>query len=257
MRIDILTLFPEMFESVLGSSILKRAAQKPKDRTGLSPKDDNSHLKAPVNYHVHQLRDYTTDKHRKVDKPPFGGGPGMVIQCQPTWDAVKAIQNMDEAPTRRILLTPQGKPLTQEKLEELAKLPRVLLIAGHYEGFDERVIDKLAPIEEISIGDYVLSGGELAAMVLIDGIVRLLPNVLGDQQSALQDSFSQGGTGVSGEEKRGGILDCAHYTRPAVWEGMEIPKVLLSGDHKKIDAWREENAIERTKQRRPDLLDSK
>ncbi len=254
MRIDILTLFPEMFEPVLDSSILKRAAQKPKDRTGISPSADHSSIEAPVNYHVHQLRDYTTDKHRKVDKPPFGGGPGMVIQCQPTWDAVQAIEKMDEAPTRRILLTPQGKPLTQAKLEELASLPRVLLIAGHYEGFDERVIEKLAPIEEISIGDYVLSGGELAALVLVDGIVRLLPNVLGDQQSALQDSFSQGGTGVSGTEKCGGILDCAHYTRPAEWEGMKIPEVLLSGDHKKIDAWREKNAIKRTEKRRPDLL---
>ncbi len=255
MRIDILTLFPEMFDAVLNTSILKRATQKPQDRTGLSPKiKTQQEQQPPVNYHLHQLRDYTQDKHRKVDKPPFGGGPGMVIQCQPTWDAVQKIQAMHPTPAKIILLTPQGKPLKQKKLIQLANTPRILLIAGHYEGFDQRVIQKIAP-EEISVGDYVLSGGELPAMILIDGIVRLLPNVLGDPQSAIQDSFSQGGTGVSGQQKQCGILDCAHYTRPAQWQGLDVPPVLLSGDHKKIDQWRQQNALDRTQAKRPDLLD--
>ena len=174
MRIDVLSLFPEMFQPVLGSSILKRAAEADL-----------------VSYHLTDIRQYTADKHGKVDDRPFGGGPGMVMACQPLWDAVMAVEAMDRRPAKRILLTPQGKLLTQKLAEELATQPRLLIIAGRYEGIDERVIEKLQPTE-ISIGDYVLSGGELPAMVLIDTIVRLLPGVLGDEDSADCDSFSPG-----------------------------------------------------------------
>jgi tRNA (guanine37-N1)-methyltransferase len=240
MRIDVLTLFPEMFEGVLSSSILKRAAEP------IAHPANPDEVRDPVvSYHVTNLRDYADNKHQKVDQPSFGGGPGMVIQCQPIWDGVQAVQAMDDHPATRILLTPQGVPLTQPIVEELAELPRLLMIAGHYEGIDERVIEKLAPIREISVGDYVLSGGELPAMTLIDAVVRLLPGALGHQDSAHHDSFSPG-------TKR--LLDHPHYTRPRIWEGMEAPEVLLSGNHAKIEAWREAEALKRTKERRPDLL---
>jgi tRNA (guanine37-N1)-methyltransferase len=241
MRIDVLTLFPDMFAGVLGSSILKRAAEP------ISHPADPSNVRPPVvSYHVTNIRDYTDNKHQKVDQTSCGGGPGMVMQCQPVWDAVQAVEAQDEHPATRILLTPQGEPLTQLIVEELAGLPRILMIAGHYEGIDERVIEKLAPIREISVGDYVLSGGELPAMTLIDAVVRLLPGALGHQDSAHHDSFSPGA-------KR--LLDHPHYTRPRTWEGMEVPEVLLSGDHAKIEAWRVEEARKRTAERRPDLLD--
>ncbi len=236
MRIDVLTLFPEMFQGVLGSSILKRAAdpQLHADRPA-GP---------PVAYHVADIRQYTTDKHGKVDKAPYGGGPGMVIQCQPVWDAVQAVEALDPRPATRVLMTPQGQPLRQALVEELAHLPRLLIIAGHYEGIDERVIEELAP-REISIGDYVLSGGELPAMVLIDAIVRLLPDALGHAESASYESFAPGATG---------LLDCPHYTRPPEWMGRKVPDVLLSGHHAQIDQWRHEQSRQRTAQRRPDLL---
>lgn len=227
MRIDVLTLFPEMFGPILGASILKRAAE-----AGL------------VDYHLTDIRRFTTNKHRRVDDRPFGGGPGMVMYCQPLWDAVMAVEGQAAPPPLRILMSPQGRPLTQPMAEELAAQPRLLIIAGHYEGIDERVIQRLAPTE-ISIGDYVLSGGELPALVLIDAIVRLIPGVLGDDQSAIHDSFSPGA---------GRLLDHPHYTRPPVWEGMETPPVLLSGDHAKIEAWRKRQALERTRERRPDLI---
>lgn len=171
----------------------------------------------------------------------------MVMMCQPLWDAVLAIEAIDPRPALRILMTPQGVPLTQKRVEELAAHPRLLIIAGHYEGVDERVIEKLAPLE-ISIGDYVLSGGELGAMVLIDAVARLIPGVLGDEQSNRGDSFSQ--VGPAGER----LLDCPHFTRPAEWMGMRVPDVLISGDHGKVSAWRLEQMIERTRVRRPDLL---
>jgi tRNA (guanine37-N1)-methyltransferase len=235
MRIDMLTTFPEMFSTqppaALGVSIPGRAAA-----AGL------------VEIHATDIRTYTTNRHRKTDDRPFGGGPGMVMMCQPLWDAVQAVEAVDPRPARRILLTPQGRPLTQPLVEELATLPRLLLIAGHYEGIDERVIDALAP-QEISIGDYVLSGGELAAMVLIDAVVRLLPGVLGDQESNLQDSFSQEADGRR-------LLDCPHYTRPREWMGREVPEILMSGDHGKVAEWRLEQKVARTKTRRPDLLGS-
>ncbi len=243
MRIDILTLFPEMFAPVLGASILKRAAdpalyEKAAGELTLEPHG------APVAYHLTDIRAYTTDKHGKVDDRPFGGGPGMVMQCQPVWDAVQAVEKLDPRKARRIVLSPQGRRLDQPLVEELAGQPRLLLIAGHYEGFDQRAIDALEPLE-VSIGDYVLSGGELAAMVLTDAVVRLIPGVLGDERSAHHESFSAGAQG---------LLDYPHYTRPAVWQGRTVPEVLLSGDHARIEAWRKEQARHRTELRRPDLL---
>jgi len=244
MRIDVLTLFPEMFANVLGSSILKRAAEPivdPKTKDSGSPV-----VRQPVvSYHLHDIRDHTADKHGKVDQAPFGGGPGMVMQCQPVWDCVQAVETQHERRAMRILMTPQGEPLRQAVVEELSKCERLLIIAGHYEGIDERVIDALAPIREISIGDYVLSGGELPAMVLIDAIVRLIPGAVGDLASTDHESFSPSAHG---------LLDYPHYTRPREWSGREVPAVLLSGDHAKIARWREEQALERTKLRRPDLL---
>lgn len=238
-RIDILTLFPDMFQSVLGSSILKRAAEDVAD-----PKDKSRIRPAVVQYHLTDIRQYTQDKHGKVDQSPFGGGPGMVMQCQPVWDAVQAVEAQDPRPAQRILLTPQGHRLTQPLVESLAQQDRLLLIAGHYEGLDERVIEKLDPLQ-VSIGDYVLSGGELAAMVLVDAIVRLIPGALGDETSASHESFSSGASGQ---------LDYPHYTRPRVWMDMPVPEVLLSGDHAKIERWRREQSLLRTQQRRPDLL---
>ena len=244
MRIDVLTLFPEMFEGVLGASILKRAAQET-----AHPDDLGKVQQAKVSYHLTDIRDYTTDKHQKVDQRPFGGGPGMVMQCQPIWDAVRAVESQDaQLSATRVLMTPQGKKLDQALVDQLAGMPRLLIIAGHYEGIDERVIRRLDPIMEVSMGDYVLTGGELPAMVLIDAVVRLQPGVLGDDESVEVESFSKG---------NGGLLDCPHYTRPQVWEGMEVPAVLLSGDHGSIEAWRREQSRLRTAQRRPDLMQEK
>ena len=226
LRIDILTLFPEMFEPILGTSIPKRAAAK-----GL------------VSYHLTQLRDFATDKHRSVDDRPFGGGPGMVMMCQTAFDAIDHIDKQDPRPATRVMLSPQGRVLDQKTAEHLATQDRLLIMCGHYEGFDERIIDKLQPME-ISIGDYVLSGGELAAMVLIDSIVRLIPGVLGHSQSAVEESFADG------------LLEHPHYTRPPEYDGLRVPEVLLSGDHKKIAAWRDEQRKLRTKLKRPDLWDA-
>jgi len=239
MRIDVLTLFPQMFESVLGSSILKRAAD-PELET-----PDPAVATPLVSYHLTDIRTFAGNKHQKVDKPPYGGGPGMVMQCQPIWDAVHAVEAADPTPATRIVMTPQGEKLDQPLAEELAGHKRLLIIAGHYEGIDERVIEALDPVRHISIGDYVLSGGELPAMVLIDAIVRLIPGVLGDDESAHQDSFAAGNNR---------LLDCPHYTRPPQWQGMDVPEVLLSGDHAAVDAWRREQSRTRTAKRRPDLL---
>lgn len=233
MRIDILTLFPQMFTDVLGSSILKRAGE------------DLPQRPAPVHYHLTDIRQYTNDKHGKVDRPPYGGGPGMVIQCQPVWDAVRSVEAQAAGPVTRILMTPKGRRLDQALVSDLATRPRLLIIAGHYEGIDSRVIEKLDPIEQISIGDYVLSGGELPAMVLVDALVRLVPGVLGDETSSECESFSSGCDGM---------LDHPHYTRPPIWEDMQVPPVLLSGDHGRIESWRREQSRQTTEQRRPDLL---
>jgi len=234
LRIDILTTFPEMFSAespgALGVSIPSRART-----AGL------------VEWHATDVRAFAENKHRKTDDRPFGGGPGMVMMCQPLWDAVLAVEAQDPRPATRILMTPQGRPLKQELVEELAHRPRLLIIAGHYEGIDERVIEALAPME-ISIGDYVISGGELAGLVFIDAVVRLLPGALGDHLSAATDSF--GRIGPHGER----LLDCPHYTRPREWMGREAPEVLLSGDHGRIGVWRREQMEARTRARRPDLV---
>lgn len=230
MRIDLLTLFPEMFPPVLASSIVGRAAD-----AGIA------------DYHVHDIRQYAQNKHAKVDDRPFGGGPGMVLMCQPVYDAVLSVEALDARPATRIVLTPQGEPLRQKRVEWLATQERLLFIAGHYEGFDERVLEELNPLE-LSIGDYVLSGGELAALVIVDAVVRLLPGALGHEQSAAEDSFSTATT-KDGQT----LLDCPHYTRPREWRGREVPEVLLSGDHAAIAAWRDEERRKRTRERRPDL----
>ncbi|HLO41091.1 MAG TPA: tRNA (guanosine(37)-N1)-methyltransferase TrmD [Phycisphaerales bacterium] len=239
LRIDILTTFPEMF-----------SAQAPAAMAVSIP--GRARAAGLLELHATDIRTYTTDKHRKTDERPFGGGPGMVMMCQPVFDAVTAVEALDPRPATRILLTPQGEPLRQPMVEELAGHPRLLLIAGHYEGIDERVIQRLAP-REISIGDYVLSGGELGAMVLIDAITRLLPGVLGHDDSASSDSFAI----ARGDPQSRRLLDCPHYTRPRVWEGMEVPEVLLSGDHARIATWRLQQMLERTQARRPDLFANK
>jgi len=236
LRIDLLSIFPEVFEPVLGSSIGGRA------RTA-----------GAVEWFAHDIRDYTTDKHQRVDDRPFGGGPGMVMSCQPVWDAVAAVEAMDARPAARVHMTPQGERLTQGIVEGLAAESRLLILCGHYEGIDERVIERLAP-REISVGDYVLSGGEIPAMTLVDAVVRLQPGALGHEESAAQDSFSgpRGAALGQGGER---LLDCPHYTRPRVWESMEAPEVLFSGDHGAVERWRRERAVERTRARRPDLLE--
>ena len=235
MRIDILTLFPEMLEATLATSIVKRAQDC-----------------GQVEIHIHDIRSWADNKHRKVDDRPFGGGPGMVMMCQPLHDAVHEVErqvNIPECSPVRIHFTPQGELLKQERVEQLSREKHLLLIAGHYEGIDERVIETLDPLE-LSIGDYVLSGGEIPALLLVDAVVRLLPGVLGHADSADQDSFSKRAT----DGKR--LLDCPHYTRPRVWNEKEVPEVLLSGDHKAVDQWRQEQMESRTKTRRPDLLDN-
>jgi tRNA (guanine37-N1)-methyltransferase len=232
-RIDLLTLFPEACEPFFAASILGRAA-----RSGR------------VTIRCHNIRDYSTDPHRKVDDRPFGGGPGMVMMCQPVFDAVEAVEKSGTCRATRILLCPQGQPLTQRIVEELAADEWLVLIAGHYEGFDERIRLGLRP-REISLGDYVLSGGESAAMALVDAVVRLLPGVLGDARSPAEESFSV----LSGRPDRPvACLEYPQYTRPQEFRGLEVPKILVSGDHERIRAWRAEQALTRTAQRRPDLL---
>ncbi len=207
-----------------------------------------------VDWHATNIRDFAENKHAKTDDRPFGGGPGMVMMCQPIWDAVHAVEALDPRPAHRILLTPTGERLTQARVEELATLERWVLIAGHYEGIDQRVIDRLQPLE-LSLGDYVISGGELAAMVLMDAIIRLLPGALGDDQSALHDSFSLIQMPVTSKKASAGapiaerLLDCPHYTRPREWMGQSVPDVLLSGDHAAIAAWRLMQMRERTRAR--------
>src|SRR5947207_1453062 len=223
MRIDILTLFPEMFAAVLGTSIPKRAAEK-----GL------------VEYKFTNIRDFATDAHKSVDDKPFGGGPGMVMMCPVVFDAIEHLEKLDGRPATRILLTPQGRQFNQEMAGEFAAKERLVLIAGHYEGFDERISTGLSPIE-VSIGDYVLSGGELAAMIVIDAVVRLLPGALGAEEGAADESFADG------------LIEHPQYTRPREFRGMSVPDVLLSGDHRKIAQWRLEQRKNRTRQRRPDL----
>ena len=223
LRVDILTLFPEMFTPVLGTSIPKRAAEK-----GL------------VEYRLTNIRDFAEGVHKSVDDKPFGGGPGMVMMAPVVFEAVETVEKQDHRPATRILLTQQGRVFDQKLAESLAKHPRLLLIAGHYEGFDERIIEGLRPLE-VSIGDYVLSGGELAAMVVVDAVVRLLPGALGAEDGAADETFA------------GGLLEHPQYTRPREFRGMGVPEVLLGGNHGAIAAWRHEQREIRTEQRRPDL----
>ncbi|NHM29772.1 tRNA (guanosine(37)-N1)-methyltransferase TrmD [Neobacillus terrae] len=226
MKIDVLTLFPEMFGGVFGHSILKKAEEK-----------------NAVEYNVVNFRDYADNKHNTVDDYPYGGGAGMVLKPQPIFDAVASLtEASSESGTRIILMCPQGERFNQQKAEELAKEDHLLFVCGHYEGYDERIREHLIT-DEISIGDYVLTGGELGAMVVIDSVVRLLPKVLGNEESHMKDSFSTG------------MLEHPHYTRPADFRGMKVPDVLLSGNHKLIEEWRVKESLRRTLLRRPDLFE--
>ena len=223
MRIEIATLFPEMCEAVLGESIVGRARKAGK-----------------IEVHCRQIREYTLDKHRRVDDTPYGGGMGMVMQCEPIYNCYKAVCEEWETKPHTIYMSPKGKVLTQERAAELSKMDDILIICGHYEGVDQRVIDKIID-EEISIGDYVLTGGELPAMVLTDCVARMCPGVLSDDVCFEEESIFSG------------LLEYPHYTRPEVWEGEKVPDVLLSGHHANIQKWRHEQSEELTKERRPDL----
>lgn len=222
LRFDILTIFPKSFAPILNESIVKRAQQKKK-----------------VAIKVHDLRDFTVDKHRKVDDRPFGGGPGMVMAPQPIFDAVKKVKKSRKS--RVILMCPSGKKLDQKLAKDLTKYRQLIIICGHYEGVDERIRAGLAD-ESISIGDYVLTGGELPAMVLVDCMTRLIPGVLGKKESLFTESFEDN------------LLEYPQYTRPANFHGKKVPNVLLSGNHKTIEAWRKDQALRKTRKLRPDLL---
>ncbi|MCX7885880.1 MAG: tRNA (guanosine(37)-N1)-methyltransferase TrmD [Verrucomicrobiae bacterium] len=224
MEIDVLTLFPRIFEGPLEESILKRARQ-----SGL------------VQIRVHNLRDFAHDKHRTVDDRPYGGGPGMLMKPEPIFEAVETLRRQESCV---VLMTPQGTLFTQQRARQFARKPHLIIICGHYEGVDERVRVALVD-EEVSIGDYVLTNGALAAAVFVDAVVRLVPGVLGHEQGAEDDSFSSG------------LLEAPQYTRPVEFRGMRVPDVLLSGDHAAIARWRAEQALLRTRQRRPDLLSDK
>lgn len=221
---DVITIFPEIFNAYLNESIIKRAIQR-----GL------------INVKIYNLRDFATDKHKTVDDYPYGGGSGMVMKIEPIYNAINSIKS-DGVERLTIMLSPQGKTYTQEMAEDLSRnKKRILFICGRYEGIDERVREFLAD-EEISIGDYILTGGELPALVIIDSIARLIPGVLGDEESLREESFTWG------------ILDYPHYTRPPEFLGMKVPEILLSGNHKEIQRWRRKEALKRTLQKRPDLL---
>lgn len=233
MRIDVLTLFPEMFAGVFGSSILGKA-----------------HDKGIVSLNTLNFRDFANNKHSTVDDTPYGGGGGMVLKAEPIFGAVEHVlerprraEDGEEARKPRIILMcPQGRPFTQEIARELSEESHLIFICGHYEGYDERIREHLVT-DELSVGDYVLTGGELPAMVVTDAVVRLLPGVLGNEQSAVTDSFSDG------------LLEYPHYTRPAEFRGWKVPDALLSGHHAEIEKWRRRQSLERTLARRPELLD--
>ena len=228
MNFYVMTLFPEMVMGGLNNSIIKRAMEK-----------------ELISIQAVNIRDYTLDKHNKVDDYPFGGGAGMLMQAQPVYDCYKAVLEMcpnAEKKPRVLYMSPQGKTFNQEMAKELAKEENLIFLCGHYEGIDQRVLDKME-VEEVSIGDYVLTGGEFPAMVMIDTISRLVPGVLNNDDSAVEESFS------------GKLLEYPQYTRPEIWEDMAVPPVLMSGHHKNIEKWRLEMAIENTKQKRPDLYE--
>ncbi|GAK00292.1 tRNA (guanosine(37)-N1)-methyltransferase TrmD [Geomicrobium sp. JCM 19055] len=222
MKLTFLSLFPEMYQGVFSSSIWKQAEEK-----------------GQVTYSVTDFRQFADNKHNKVDDYPFGGGAGMVLRAQPIYDAIESLQLSKDA--RVVLLCPQGEPHTQEKAEQLATADELVFICGHYEGYDERI--RALATDEISIGDYVLTGGELASMVIADSVIRLQSGVLGNEQSAKEDSFQTG------------LLEHPHYTRPAEFRGMKVPDVLLSGHHRNIEEWRKKESFRRTYERRPDLLE--
>ena len=222
LRFDVITIFPNFFPAVVNESILKRAQEKKK-----------------VQIKIHDLRHYTMDKHRKVDDRPFGGGPGMVLTAQPIFDAVKKIKGRRSAQV--ILMCPGGKLLTQKMAKDFSAKKNLIIICGHYEGIDERVRESVVD-ESVSIGDYVLTGGEIPALVLIDCVARLVPGVLGKKESLLSESFE------------GNLLEYPHYTRPANFRGKKVPDVLLSGRHQDIENWRKAQSIKRTKEIRPDLI---
>lgn len=225
MRIDVITLFPQIFDSPLQQSILKRAQGK-----------------KIAQIHIHNLRDYTTDRRRTTDDRPYGGGPGMVLKPEPVFKAVETISaSLQEKNKRVVLLSPQGNLFDQAKARELAKATWLIFICGHYEGVDERIRQRLST-DEISIGDYILTGGELPALVVIDAVVRLLPGVVGNPDSVQKESFSKEG------------FDWPQYTRPANFRGLKVPEVLLSGNHATIAQWRQEQARKNTSQKRPSLL---
>ena len=224
MRIDILTLFPEMCERVYSESIIGRSIAK-----GL------------IEIRSHNIRDYAANKHRNVDDTPYGGGMGMLMMAQPIYDCYQAVCEQTKTKPYLIYMSPQGKVLTQEKVKELATKENIAILCGHYEGVDERVIEAIVD-EEISIGDYVLTGGELPALVLSDSVARMLPGVLANDEAMEKESHYSG------------LLEYPQYTKPAVWNGMEVPEVLLSGHHANIEKWRNEQSLKRTKERRPDLL---
>lgn len=221
MKIDVLTLFPEMFTSVIDSSILGRARDK-----GI------------LNIRTINIRDFSRDKHSKADDTPFGGGPGMVMMAQPIFDALRSVGAQDK---RIMYMSPRGKIMDKDMIKELSAEEEIVLLCGHYEGVDQRVLD-FWHIEEVSIGDYILTGGELAAMVLIDAVARFIPEVLGSSES------------VENESVYSGLLECDQYTKPRTFEGMEVPEVLTNGNHKMIRLWQYENALRLTRDKRPDLM---
>ena len=223
MLIEIATLFPEMCGAVLSASILGRARAK-----------------GAITVRCHQIRDYTTDKHNRVDDSPFGGGMGMVMQAQPVFDCWNAVREQSALPMHTIYLSPKGRTLTQQRVRELAEMPRLFLLCGHYEGIDQRVLDRIVD-EEISIGDYVVTGGELPALVLTDAVARMCEDVLPSPDAYTEESHFSG------------LLEYPQYTRPETWEGESVPAVLLSGHHKNIAAWRAEQSQNITRERRPDL----
>lgn len=225
MNIQVLSLFPDMFDGVFNASIMKKAQDK-----------------GAVTFDVTDFRSFSNNKHNQVDDYPYGGGAGMVLKPEPLFNAVEALQAQGKKP-RIILMCPQGERYSQKKAEELSLEEDLIFLCGHYEGYDERIREHLVT-DEISIGDFVLTGGELAAMTIIDSVVRLLPGVLGQEASHINDSFSTG------------LLEHPHYTRPADFRGMKVPDVLMSGNHAKIDEWREEQSLKRTFERRPDLLEN-
>jgi tRNA (guanine37-N1)-methyltransferase len=225
MRFDVLTLFPGIFAGYLGQSLLAKGQE-----AGL------------VDVQLFDIRQWSKDKHHKVDDRPFGGGPGMILQVEPVVDCVEAVQQM-APPGKLVVMSPRGRTLNQQVVEELAKEPRLLVLCGRYEGFDERIFEILKP-DEISIGDYILNGGEAAAMVVIDAVIRLIPGVLGDEESSQHDSFSSGNR----------LLEFAQYTRPREFRGHTVPEVLLSGNHEQIARWRREQSYLSTRKRRADLL---